>query len=243
MGSNYVRIQSYAADSNAAHQHVDDLDTDVALSNVVCFEIRMWCVSCTVGFFVLPENMCPPSIRGLIMQVDVQGRLGDHHLMLHMLQNDRTMQNSLDYYRNNYADCGISCQKIPHKDDAADDRDMQGIVLQHLQTFLFEATTYYLLLGFVVFRFCKLPMHDDILVQLVVPIGDIVWSFGQSNHDGQELLQIPEIDVLMQSAGKNVRYYVYKFHSSGQYFSSECLACSVDSHTATVVLCMPETTT
>ena len=91
MGSNYVRIQSYAADSNAAHQHVDDLDTDVALSNVVCFEIRMWCVSCTVGFFVLPENMCPPSIRGLIMQVDVQGRLGDHHLMLHMLQNDRTM--------------------------------------------------------------------------------------------------------------------------------------------------------
>jgi len=37
MGSNYVRIQSYAVDCNAAHQHVDDLDTDVALSNVVCF--------------------------------------------------------------------------------------------------------------------------------------------------------------------------------------------------------------
>jgi len=56
----------------------------------------------------------------------------------------------------------------------------------------------------------------------VVPIGDIVWSFGQSNHDGQELLQIPEIDVPMQSAGNDVRYYVYKFRSSGQYFSSEC---------------------
>ena len=152
----------------------------------------------------------------------MQGRLGDHHLMLHILQNDSTMQNSLDYYRNNYVDCGISCLKTPHKDDAADDRDMQGIVLQHLQTFLFEATTYHLVLGFVVFRFCKLPLHDDILVPLVVPIGDIVWSFGQSNHDGQELLQIPEIDVPMQSAGKDVRYYVYKFRSSGQYFSSEC---------------------
>jgi len=36
MGSNYVRIQSYAPVSHDAHQHVDDLDTDVALSNVVC---------------------------------------------------------------------------------------------------------------------------------------------------------------------------------------------------------------
>jgi hypothetical protein len=154
--------------------------------------------------------------------VHVQGRLGDHHLMLHMLQNDSAMQNSLDYYRNNYVDCGIRCLKMPHKDDAADDRDMQGIVLQHFQTFLFEATAYYMVLGFVVFRFCKMPLHDDILVPLVVPIGDIVWSFGQSNHDGQELLQIPEIDVPMQNAGKDVRYYVYKFRSSGQYFSSEC---------------------
>jgi len=155
------------------------------------------------------------------MQWHSQGRLGDHHLMLHMLQNDSVLQNSLDYYRKNYIDCVISCPKTPHKDDAADDRDMQDIVLQHMQTFLFEATTYYLVLGFVVFRFCKLPMHDDILVPLVVPIGDIVWSFGQSNHDGQELLQIPEIDVPMQSAGQDVRYYVYKFRSAGQYFSSE----------------------
>ena len=152
----------------------------------------------------------------------VQGRLGDHHLILHMLQNDSAMQNSLDYYRNNYMDCGISCLKAPHKEDAGDDRDMHDVVLQHLQTFLFEATTYYLVLGFVVFRFCKLPLHDDILVPLVVPIGDIVWSFGQSNHDGQELLQIPEVDVPMQSVGKDVRYYVYKFRSNGQYFSSEC---------------------
>jgi len=177
------------------------------------------------------------------MQVHVQGRLGDHHLMLHMLQNDSAMQNSLDYYRNNYVDCGISCLKTQHKEDAADDRDMHDIVLQHLQTFLFEATTYYLVLGFVVFRFCKLPLHDYILVPLVVPIGDIVWSFGQSNHDGQELLQIPEIDVPMQSASKDVRYYVYKFRSSGQYFSLECSGVLCQLEKATVILCMPETTT
>jgi len=35
---------------------------------------------------------------------------------------------------------------------------------EHLQTFLFEATTYYLVLGFVVFRFCKLQLHPNILV-------------------------------------------------------------------------------
>jgi len=39
MGSNYVRIQSYVPLSHDTQQHVDDLDTDVALSNVVC---RLW---------------------------------------------------------------------------------------------------------------------------------------------------------------------------------------------------------
>jgi len=147
-----------------------------------------------------------------------QGRLGDHHLLLHMLQNDSALQGSIDFYRNNYIDCTISSNKIP---DVVHDKHIATSIQEHLQTFLFEATTYYLVLGFVVFRFCKLPLHPDILVPLVVPIGDIVWSFGQGNNNGQDLIPIPEIDIPMHSVGKDVRYYVYKFRSSGQYFTSE----------------------
>jgi len=147
--------------------------------------------------------------------------MGDHHLLLHMLQNDSALQNSIDYYRNNYIDCAISSDKVPEADDPACDKNVQTAIREHLQTFLFEATTYYLTLGFVVFRFCKMPMHPDVLVPLIVPIGDIVWSFGESSSDAQDLMQIPEIDIPMQTGGKDARYYVYKFRSSGQYFSSE----------------------
>ena len=155
------------------------------------------------------------------MTVGKQGRMGDHHLLLHMLQNDSALQNSMDYYRNNYIDCAISSQKVPEPDDPACDKNVQTTIREHLQTFLFEATTYYLTLGFVVFRFCQIPMHADVLVPLIVPTGDIVWSFGEGSSDAQDLMQIPEIDIPMQRAGKDVRYCVYKFRSSGQYFSSE----------------------
>jgi len=155
------------------------------------------------------------------MTVGKQGRMGDHNLLLHMLQNDSALQNSMDYYRNNYIDCAISSHKVPEPDDPACDKNVQTTIREHLQTFLFEATTYYLTLGFVVFRFCQIPMHADVLVPLIVPIGDIVWSFGEGSSDAQDLMQIPEIDIPMQRAGKDVRYYVYKFRSSGQYFSSE----------------------
>ena len=138
-----------------------------------------------------------------------------------MLQNDSALQGSIDFYRNNYIDCAISSNKIPEADDVVHDKHVAASIQEHLQTFLFEATTCYLVLGFVVFRFCKLPLHPDILVPLVVPIGDIVWSFGQGNNNGQNLIPIPEIDIPMHSVGKDVRYYVYKFRSSGQYFTSE----------------------
>jgi len=52
MGSNYVRIQSYAPVSHDAHQHVNDLDTDVALSNVVCslcVWLAEWGALCCLG--------------------------------------------------------------------------------------------------------------------------------------------------------------------------------------------------
>jgi len=100
-----------------------------------------------------------------------------------MLQNDSALQNSIDYYRNNYIDCAISSRKEPEPDDPARDKNVQTAIREHLQTFLFEATTYYLTLGFVVFRFCPIPMHSDVLVPLIVPIGDIMWSFGESSSD------------------------------------------------------------
>jgi len=140
-------------------------------------------------------------------------------MLLYMLKNDSALQNSIDYYRQNYFDCSV---EVPPMDTGEKSQD-QGTaqrMQQHLQTFLFEATTYYLVLGFVVFRFCKLPLHPSMLVPVIIPIGDIEWSYGQGGN-ASDILQIPEIDVPRHFSAEHTRYYVYKFRSTGQYFSTE----------------------
>ena len=160
-----------------------------------------------------------------------QGRLDDQQLMLYMLQNDIALQASLDCYRNNYMDCTIEMKA--RKSDAVGDEksaaiaqpseteaEIQRQLLEHLQVFLFEVTTSYLVLGFVVFRFCKMPAQPNTLVPVAVPIGDIEWSY-EGTDDGQELLRIPAIDIPRDLSGRDTRYYVYKFRSNGQYFSGD----------------------
>jgi len=159
----------------------------------------------------------------------VQGRLGDQQLLLHMLKNDIALQGGLDCYRNNYVDCTV--EMTPQKGDNVSDKSantqdhgevkkIERRMLEHLQTFLFEVTTCYLVLGFVVFRFCKMPSQPDTLIPVVIPIGDIEWTY-EGSDVGQELLRIPEIDVPRHFSGEDIRYYVYKFWSNGQYFSSD----------------------
>jgi len=89
-------------------------------------------------------------------------------------------------------------------------------MLPYIQTFLYEATTYYLAVGFVVFRFHKMPQQPTTLVPAVVPLGDIEWCY---TGETDSLLQIPEIEVPRCKSGETPRFYVYKFRSTGQYTS------------------------
>jgi len=144
----------------------------------------------------------------------VQGRLGDRHLLMHMLQHDSALQASLDCYRNNYIDCTVKMHTTPSCEKEHGHRQMQ----QHIQTFLYEATTYYFAVGFVVFRFHKMPQQQGttLLVPAVVPLGDIEWCY---TGETDSLLQIPEIEVPRCNSGETPRFYVYKFRSTGQYTS------------------------
>jgi len=89
-------------------------------------------------------------------------------------------------------------------------------MLPYIQTFLYEATTYYFAVGFVVFRFHKMPQQPTTLVPAVVPLGDIEWCY---TGETDSLLQIPEIEVPRCNSGETPRFYVYKFRSTGQYTS------------------------
>jgi len=147
-----------------------------------------------------------------------------------MLKNDIALQSGLDCYCNNYVDCtvemtarkgdNVSDKAAAKTQDNGEVKEIERRMLEHLQTFLFEVTTCYLVLGFVVFRFCKMPSQPDTLIPVVIPIGDIEWTY-EGSDAGQELLRIPEIDVPRHFSGENTRYYVYRFRSNGQYFSSD----------------------
>ena len=162
-----------------------------------------------------------------------QGRLDDQRLLLYMLHNDIALQASLDCYRNNYMDCSIKMtsrkgyaateEKSDGKAQSSEaEEEMQRQLLEHMQNFLFEVTTCYLVLGFVVFRFCRMPGQPNTLVPVVVPIGDIEWSYeGTHEKDDQELLRIPAIDIPRDLSGRDTRYYVYMFRSNGHYYSGD----------------------
>ena len=162
-----------------------------------------------------------------------QGRLDDQRLLLYMLHNDIALQASLDCYRNNYIDCSINMTS--RKSDAATEEksagkaqsseteeEIQRQLLEHMQNFLFEVTTCYLVLGFVVFRFCKMPAQPNTLVPVVIPIGDIEWSYeGANENEDQGLLRIPAIDIPRDLSGRDTRYYVYVFRNNGHYYSGD----------------------
>jgi len=145
-----------------------------------------------------------------------------------MLKHDVALQSSLDCYRSNYTDCDVEMlkhinvdpqkQSIVKKNEATEETERR--MLEYLQNFLFDAATSYLVLGFVVFRFCEMPLHPQKLVPVVIPIGDIEWTY-EGTEEGQELLRIPDIDVPRHFSRDDTRYYVYKFRPTGQYFSND----------------------
>jgi len=145
-----------------------------------------------------------------------------------MLKNDIALQSSLDCYRNNYVDCLVEMveprkQGNPSKVAVEKDEEAEELarrMLEYLQNFLFDVTTSYLVLGFVVFRFCPMPLYPQKLVPVCIPIGDIEWTYEGTEED-QELLRIPDIDVPRHFSQEDTRYYVYKFRSTGQYFSND----------------------
>ena len=230
MGSNYLRIQSSVDMQTSQQQSVNEVDMDIALSNLVCNLL----VRAKLGKQMCWNDAFPALARRVdecFARLCVQARLDDAHLFLYMLKNEISLQSSIDCYRNNYIDCIIDMsggKGISHADsinpekntkDEAEE-EMQRRVLQHMQNFLFEVTTSYLVLGFVVFHFCEMPMHANTLVPVVIPIGDLEWTYDGIDNS-HPLLRIPDIDIPRHVSCQDTRYYVYKFRSTGQYFSSD----------------------
>jgi hypothetical protein len=146
-----------------------------------------------------------------------------------MLKNEISLQNSIDCYRNNYIDCLVDMSgrkgaghgdNVVKREENQETEEVQRRMLQHMQNFLFEVTTSYLVLGFVVFHFCEMPMYPDKLVPVVIPIGDLEWTYDGIDN-GHPLLRIPDINIPRHFSNEDTRYYVYKFRSTGHYLSSD----------------------
>ena len=156
--------------------------------------------------------------------------MSDDKLLMYMLQNDSAIQSALNHYRDNYLDCkvtitaasdhSLSDSPRPGKKQKTEQhsRDMD-LIQQHFQDFLYECTTYFFVLGFVVFRFCKVPFAPEVLIPVAMPIGEIRWEYNST--DDESPIQIPDIDIGQGLCSEHRRYYVYKFRTSGQYFSSQ----------------------
>jgi hypothetical protein len=134
-----------------------------------------------------------------------------------MIKNDDALQSSLDCYRNNYVDClvemvkptnGVTPNKVAVKKDE-EAEEVERRMLEYLQNFLYDVTTSYLVLGFVVFRCCPMPLYPQKLVPVWIPIGDIEWTYEGTEAD-QELLRIPDIDIPRHFSREDTQYYVCK---------------------------------
>lgn len=135
-----------------------------------------------------------------------------------MLQHDISIQTAMDYYRRNYTDCTIKYHvDTKHK--------MHASVHTYMQTFLFEASTYYLTLGFVVFRFAQMPFSGDSLVPIIVPMTDISWELPPSDYE--QNYRFPEVRVCggLRNDSK-IRFYMYKFGFNGTY-ATDSMACGI----------------
>jgi len=133
-----------------------------------------------------------------------QGRLPAAELLVYMLQHDIALQTAMQYYCANYKDCDIKYQ-------AGSLLDMSKNAHVHMQQFLYDASIYYLTLGFVVFRFTKIPFSkDSTLVPIAIPIHDIEWEYQDSDYSSYT--QTPTVNIRSRNAhDQSLRFYVHKF--------------------------------
>ena len=113
----------------------------------------------------------------------------------------------MEYYSGNYRDCIVE-----YKTDKERQKNLN--VHKHMRQFLYDASIYYLTLGFVVFRFTTLPQGDgDLLMPITIPIHDIDWEY--SEPDYSLYTQMPEVTIRSRVVhDDSMRFYVYKFNCS-----------------------------
>ena len=127
-------------------------------------------------------------------------------LLVYMLENDIALQTAMEYYCGNYRDC-----ELKYTNNCDMDMDADRNLLTHMQQFLYDCSMYYLTLGFVVFRFTKLPFSKNgTLVPIAIPIHDIEWEYDDADYSMYR--QMPAVSIRSRGLqDDSLRFYVYKF--------------------------------
>lgn len=137
--------------------------------------------------------------------VSTQSCLTETEIMLHMINNDITMKESLDTYRQLFADCTLTL-----------DNDASVLACSkkqlYFQRFIAEAVACYLVTGFVVFRFFEIDIEDTKkLVPIMVPISEIEWMYDTSEINYETDIVVPDVLIPLAGINNKTRFYMYKF--------------------------------
>jgi len=125
--------------------------------------------------------------------------------MLHMVNNDITMKQSLDTYRRLFAECTLKL-----------DNDASVLACPkkqlYFQRFIAEAVACYLVTGFVVFRFFEIDVGETKkLVPIMVPISEIEWMYDTGEINYETDIVVPDVLIPLAGISNKTRFYVYKF--------------------------------